>query len=406
MQIEIRPARPEEMDEQKRIALETNVLPPGFLSHEFINGITHDMTLCAFVDGNMATSYAAWPLIMRFNGKEAPVAGVSMVGTLPVYRKMGCLRKVHERHFDLLHEEGKRPISILFASQAAIYQRYGYAIVSTQNSYDIAPYDIQFREKKQINPKGKLVQLRDKNIEILDNIYREFTLLGTGYLIRDRFKWETGKLAPPVAPGGVQDQIIYEEAGVARGYVIYNVDPCLSSAGFGQRVTIREMAWLSISAYYGIWNYFTNMHLAQDIIWMHVPPDDPMPHLLLEPRKLNIKSGNGFLARIVDVEKAIPLRGYNEDGELVIEIVDDAICPWNNGTWHMIVSDGKASIKKTKKGPEVSMNANTLAMILFGQLSTTSASRMGIIDVKKKNVLIRYDRLLRTAYMPFCGDII
>ncbi|NLD39431.1 MAG: GNAT family N-acetyltransferase [Desulfatiglans sp.] len=406
MQIEIRPARPEEMEEQRRIARETNVLPPGFISHEFINGITHDMTLCAFVDDNMATSYAVWPLIMRFNGKDAPVAGVSMVGTLPVYRKMGCLRKVHERHFDLLHEEGKRHISILFASQAAIYQRYGYGIVSTQNSYDIAPYDIQFREKKQINPRGKLVQLRDKNIEILDSIYREFTIPRTGYLIRDRFKWETGKLAPPVAPGGVQDQIIYEEAGVARGYVIYNVEPNLSGAGFGQRVTIKEMAWLSTSAYYSLWNHLTNMHLAQNIIWMQAPPDDPMPHLLLEPRRLNIKSGNGFLSRIVDVEKAIPMRGYGEDGELVFEVHDDAICPWNNGTWHMIVSEGKASIKKTKKTPEVSMNANSLVMLLFGQLSATSAARMGIIDVKKKNVLIRYDRLLKTEYMPFCGDII
>ncbi len=405
MKIEIRPARPEEMPEIRKIAVETNVLLPGFISQEYINGMTHDITLCAFVDGNMATSYAAWPLIMRFNGKDAPVAGVSMVGTLPVYRKMGCLRKVHERHFEQLHDEEKRPISILFASQAAIYQRYGYAVVSTQNSYDISPGDIQFREKKHINPKGKLIQLRENGIEILDRVYREFTLPGTGYLVRDRFKWETGKLAL-AAPGVVLESIVYEQDGVAKGYVIYTVEPYLSSAGFGHRVTIKEMAWLNISAYYSLWKHFTNMHLAQNIMWMQVPVDDPMPHLLLEPRRLNVKSGNGFLARIVDLEKAIPMRGYNEDGELVFEIADDAICPWNNGTWHMIVSDEKVSIKKTKKAPEVSMNANSLVMLLFGQLSTTSAARMGIIDVKKKTDLNRYDRIFRTEYMPFCGDII
>ncbi len=50
---------------------------------------------------------------MRFNGKDAPVAGVSMVGTLPVYRKMGCLRKANERHFKLLHEEKGRSASCL-----------------------------------------------------------------------------------------------------------------------------------------------------------------------------------------------------------------------------------------------------------------------------------------------------
>lgn len=405
MGIKVRPARAEEMQEMRRIAIECNVLPPGFISQEFINGITHDMTLCAFVQGNMTTSYAAWPLIMRFNGKDAPVAGVTMVGTLPVYRKLGCLRKVHENHFKLLHEEGKRPVSILFASQAAIYQRYGYGIVSTQNSYDISPNDIQFREKKQINPKGKLIQLRENEVDILNNIYSKFTQPRTGYLLRDRFKWETGKLAP-AAPGVVLESIVYEEAGVARGYEIYTIESFVSSAGFGHRVTIREMAWLTISAYLSMWNHFTNMRLAQNIMWMQVPFDDPMPHLMLEPRRLNIKSGNGFLARIVDVEKAIPMRGYSEDGEIVFEIADDEICPWNNGQWHMAVSEGKASIKKTKKAPEVTMNANSLAMILFGQLSATSAARMGIIDVKKKNALIRYDRILRTEYMPFCGDII
>ena len=62
MQIEVRPALPVEMNEAKRIAEETNLLPPGFISPAYINGITPDMTLCAFVDGEMATSYASWPL--------------------------------------------------------------------------------------------------------------------------------------------------------------------------------------------------------------------------------------------------------------------------------------------------------------------------------------------------------
>ena len=99
MKMEIRPAKPEEMDEARRVAAETNVLPPGLISQEFINGITPDMTLCAFVDDELATSYASWHFNMRFNGIDAPVAGVSFVGTLPVFRRMGCLRKVHTRHF-------------------------------------------------------------------------------------------------------------------------------------------------------------------------------------------------------------------------------------------------------------------------------------------------------------------
>ena len=406
MQIEVRQARPEEMDEIRKIAADTNLLPPDFIPQAFINGVTPDMTLCAFVDGKAATSYAAWPFNMRFNGIDASVAGVSMIGTLPVFRRMGCLRRVHARHFELLHEEGKRPVSILFASQAAIYQRYGYAVVSTQNSYQIEPGNIRFRSLNHLNSTGKLMQLHENVLETLDKIYRQFSERRTGYLIRDKFKWDTGVLNPPTDPGMVHDKIVYEENGVPMGYIVYTVRPHLTDRGLGQMITIKDMAWLSISAYYGIWNYLTKMDLAHNIHWMQVPPDDPMPCLILEPASLNIKSTRGFLARIIDIEKAIPFRGYNEDGELFFEIAGDDMCPWNNGKWHMEISDGKGSITKTDKDPEISMGINSMAMMLFGQISATRAMRTGLAEVKKEDALTRFDRLLGTEYMPFCCDII
>ena len=402
MQIEVRPAKQEEMDEARRVAAETNVLPPGLISQVFINGITPDMTLCAFVDGELATSYASWPFTMRFNGIDAPVAGVSFVGTLPVFRRMGCLRKIHTRHFELMHEKGERPISILFASQATIYQRYGYAIVSTQNSYEIEPGNIQFKSLKHLNKTGKLKQLHKDEVDILDKIYRNFTTQRTGYLIRDKFKWETGVLNPPSAPDTVFDKVVYEENGIPLGYVIYTVEPHLQ----GHKISIRDMAWLSISAYYGIWSYFTKMDLANKIHWRQAPSDDPLPHLIVEPMRLNIKRTRGFLSRIVDIEKAIPFRGYNEDGELVFSIVDDEMCPWNNGTWCLKIKDGKGAIEKTDMQPEAAMTINSFAMIFSGQISATRAMRMGMIDVIKEDAVPVYDRLLKTLYMPFCCDII
>ena len=86
------------------------------------------------------------------------------------------------------------------------------------------------------------------------------------------------------------------------------------------------------------------MDLANRIHWMQAPPDDPMPYLIMEPNSLNIKSSRGFLARIVDIEKAISLRGYSEDGEVILRIENDDMCSWNNGTWLLKIKDGKGSI--------------------------------------------------------------
>ena len=406
MQIEVRPAKPEEMSEARRIADETLILPPGIIPEEFINKISHDMTLCAFVDGKMATTYASWPFIMKFNGMDAPVAGVSFVGTLPVYRRMGCLRKVHSKHFKVLHEEGKRSISILFASQSAIYQRYGYSVVATQNSYDIAPDKIKFQYPENISTAGTMKQVRENEVETLNKIYNKFTAFRTGYLVREKFKWETGVLNPTSIPGAALDKVVYEEDGEQRGYVIYTMEPHFTEHGIVQKTTIRDMAWLTISAWYGIWDFFTKMDLAQNIHWMQAPPDDPMPYLIQEPMELNIKSTRNLLARIIDIDKAMTVRGYNEDGELIFKIEDDAMCPWNNGTWQVNIKDGIATIEKSEKAPEVSMNINTMAILLFGQVSTSEAVKMGNMEIFKEDAIKKYDRLLSTEYMPFCCDII
>ncbi|HEY94994.1 MAG TPA: GNAT family N-acetyltransferase [Dehalococcoidia bacterium] len=67
----------------------------------------HDLTLCGFIDGKMVTSYAAWPLTIAMNGLEVPTARITMVGTVPVARRLGVLRKIMTKHFEIMHKEGK-----------------------------------------------------------------------------------------------------------------------------------------------------------------------------------------------------------------------------------------------------------------------------------------------------------
>lgn len=145
------------------------------------------------------------------------------------------------------------------------------------------------------------------------------------------------------------------------------------------------------------------MDLADTISWMQVPSDDPLAHLLLEPNKLNVRSSNGFLARIVDMKSATPQRIYREDGDITFEIID-GMCPWNDGRWRLEISNGKAMIEKTDRRPEMELPIDTLSMILFGQISVTRAARMGRLKTFGKESLLKFDRLFQTDYRPFCAD--
>jgi len=146
------------------------------------------------------------------------------------------------------------------------------------------------------------------------------------------------------------------------------------------------------------------MDLVHNITWRRVPTDDPLLHLLLEPRRLNITSHDGILARIVDVERALPKRRYREEGTLTFEILDD-LCSWNCGRWKLETSTTETSISRTTEKPQLSIPISTLAMLFFGQISATEAARMERLTVLEDSALPSWDRVMRTAYRPFCPDM-
>lgn len=402
MTVEIRPAHPEEM-EQFRHVISTALLmsPETFGTKEEIAS-SAQWTMCAFEDGKLATAYRSWPWQMRFNGEAIPVAGVNSIGTLPIYRRRGYVRKVHKAHFELLHEKGEQPIAILYASMAAIYQRYGYAVTSTYNTYNVEPRYLQF-SFPQVTP-GTFREVGDDEFGLLVDLYRRFRADKIGYIHRSRDQWNYDIMNQPPA-GGILNKFVYEEDSEPLGYVIYTVDH-IREAGPrrpNHRIIIRDLIWLTSSAYRAVWEYFASMDLAGYISWRRVPPDDPLPHVLLEPRMLNMTSHDGLMGCIVDVEQSMPKRGYSEEGELTFEIVDE-LCPWNQGRWKLETSITGSSISRTREGPQLVMPISTMAMLVFGQISASEAARMGRLDVNEDSSLSLWDKVMRTKYRPFCAD--
>jgi predicted acetyltransferase len=402
MSCEIRPIKPEELDEMNRI-VRINFAIPGEMKLK----MPSEWTLCAFCDGRMATTYAAWPLKMQLNGWQTPVSGVTMVGTLPAYRRRSYLREITSKHFRQLYERGEYAIAALNASQVAIYQRYGYAVVSTRNTYTVEPRLIELIDSAVVP--GEFHEAGDKETKTILNLYHRFGKPRTGYLKRNRaFEVAPGTpmtVVKSFTPSNIVNKVIYVESGKPTGYVIYTVGRDTRTANaMGQLVNITDMAWLTISSYWAIWQYFANMDLAKDIVWGRVPPDDPLPYLMLEPRSLSITCGDGLMGRLVDVNRALTLRPYSAEGKLAFEVRDD-FCDWNRGRWEADITKGGTTVRRSKRTPQLVMPVSTLAMLFFGQITASQAARMGRLDVSDKKALPLWDRVMHTEYRPFCADM-
>ena len=395
MKLEIRAARADEMEEFWCVVGSAFVQAP-----ERIHCEPPEYTLCVFKDGKIATTYIAYPETMCFNGNEAPVAAIADVVTLPIYRRRGYLRKLVTNHFERLHEQGEQSMAILWVTRVAIYQRYGYAVVATRNTYNVEPRYLEFTLAQEIP--GAFLEVGDNDFRLVEELYQSFRAERTGYLHRTPLVWERKILAPP-PKGGVLGKVVYEEEGKPLGYLVYTTETVDLPEYRGRGLIIRDLVWLRTSAYQAMWGYLSHMDLVGSILWQNVPPDDPLPHLLLEPRMLNVTLGDGIMARIVDVERALTLRRYPVAGTLTFEVLDE-LCPWNRGHWQLETSATEATARRTNTSPQLRMPVSTLAMIIFNQISATEAARMGRLDVLEPSALSLWDMVMRTSYRPFCAD--
>ena len=225
-----------------------------------------------------------------------------------------------------LHEQGERPLAVLFASQAAIYQRFGYAVVSTSHSYSIEPSYIQFNEPLEVPGTLRHVDPSpEADFGLLVGLYREFREQRTGYVHRGKAMWDAGVLSP-VSGEMVRTAVVYEEDGEAQGYCLYRTGPGAFSdpPEPNQQCIIDDIVWLNPRAYRAFWKNFSKLGLTRRIEWSPAPPDDPLPHLLLEPRQLRDRLSEQLLARIVDILGAFRARGYQESETLRFAITDDS----------------------------------------------------------------------------------
>src|SRR5215470_8563853 len=107
-------------------------------SHETDAEMQHDLvtfefdrSLAAFDGGDIVGTAGAFTFQMGVPGEIAPVAGVTAVSVLPSHRRRGILSSLMRRQLADVRERGET-VAALFASEAAIYGRYGYGPASAE----------------------------------------------------------------------------------------------------------------------------------------------------------------------------------------------------------------------------------------------------------------------------------
>ena len=405
--VEVRSANAEEMEDFRFIA-NLALAEHGNPKRDPVTFLQPEWSTCVFERGALATTFGAWPFSMRFNGERAHVAGVTAVGTDPTKRRRGYLRLAMEHSLDEQYERGQS-LAALYASQAGIYQRFGYAICSRRHRYEIDPYDLNFVDAP--TPTGTLSVSNAKDLAddaaVIRDLYRQYMQPRNGLLHRGLNLWSAEVLDEPedIHEGPVR-VLLYEEEGEALGYMVYTSteDRRLNDFSAGQRdhrMTIREYGWLTPEAYVAMWQFAASQDLSWRIYVNDAPSDDPIQHFARDPRTLRVQVADGILVRIVDLPRALMTRRYAVESELTLRVIDD-LCEWNQGTWKLSVGPEGADIRQVDESPQLTLDVFTLSHLATGALPASYAHRLGRIETDHRRDLVTADHLFATEYAMHC----
>ncbi len=412
MALEIRPFREEETEAFYRVPSivfgNYTGKPRDPERAEFI--LRPEWSMCAFEDGELATTYGAFPFQQRINGGVTRAAGVTVVGTLPHFRRRGHLRKIMETDFKRRYEERLEPLAILLASIAGIYQRYGYACVSTAVRFNIDPRWVNF-VPSMAPTTGTWREVTKEQQPLLQEMYDGFIEPRNGYLRRAQAMWDwqvhNGDTYDGLKPGPSL-LAVYEEHGEPQGYISWVPKYASSSpsdaGGPGQRIYVRDYVYNTPSAYRAIWEYLKRFDLASRIVIDAAPTDDPAFHVMVDPRELNAQHRDWLHGRIIDLERLLPLRPYGAEGRVVFEVTD-AMCPWNAGRWALEAGPEGSIVSRTSEAASLSLDISALAQLFYGQVSPTNAARYGRAEASPDADLKLWDAMWRTEYAPFCPNM-
>jgi predicted acetyltransferase len=360
--------------------------------------MARDRFLVAYDGAVPVGTTASLPFELTVPGGELGAGGVTWVGVLPSHRRRGILTQMMKIQLQDLHDRGE-PLAILWASEAAIYGRFGYGIAAPTVQLDADRSRFSLRDDP--GPRGAVRLIdRDEAGKVLPPIYDAVRRQVPGFTSRSALLWDLYRLADPEhwrRGGGPKFYAVLEFDGEAVGYTLYRIKLEWEEGFAKSQVRVLETCATSAAAERELWRFLFGIDLVARIQGRH-DPGSPLFLMVADPRSLMLRVTEGLWLRIVDLDAALTGRTYAADHTVVVEVRDE-LCPWNAGRWRM-----GSDVGRTEDDAELELDIADLASAYLGAFDFERLAAAQRVHELKPGALRRATDLFRTSRPPFCPE--
>jgi predicted acetyltransferase len=346
-------------------------------------------------------------------GAVLPLAAVTRVGVRADRTRRGLLTALMRAQLDDLRARGDA-LALLWASEAAIYGRFGYGVATRGASVRVRASRAALRPQA---PAGGTVRLLDaaEIPAVLSAVHDGLALRRPGGIPRSPAWWDTmltrfadDTLLAAVHTGNRGDDGFAlavvaappHSAPVPRGSALHS--------DLTRALQVIDLHAADTAAAAGLWRFLLGVDLVTHVLVENRPLDDPLDLLLAHPRERSVTTlADETWLRLVDVPAALAARAFPAAGgrtaPAVRLAVHDPLLPDNAGVYEL--GGGTA----TRVGPlgavraQLECDVAALAPAYLGDRAPSVLAATGWWTVHDPAAVAHADALFATDVAPWCG---
>ncbi|MGW0391445.1 GNAT family N-acetyltransferase [Streptomyces sp. NPDC003042] len=360
-------------------------------------------------DGEVLVGFmAAYDFRLSAPGTDLGCPGVTFVSVAPTHRRRGVLTALMGEQLRRAGAAG-HPLTALWASESAIYGRFGYGPATQGVTIEI---DSSRPLALRITPDPRPLRLLDPAdaLAVIGPYHEATRTTRAGRPSRGPERWteewlteqaeDDEELSPP------RIIVLGDPGEPVAGYVLYRTKPeddggPLRTPGL---VRVEELEADTPAAAAALWSCLASLDLTGKVSAWGRPADDPLLHFAADRDQVRVTAQFPALwLRLVDVRAALVARSWAAPVELVLELADVTL-PANAGRFRLKAGPGGATYEPARAEPDLTLDVRELAACYLGGTRMTELVAAGLVAERTPGTAAALDRALATGLLPHTAD--
>jgi predicted acetyltransferase len=352
----------------------------------------------AFDGSRIVGTLGVFSFTMTVPGGTIPVAGTTQVTVQVTHRRRGVFSEMMRAHLEEAVEHGDAGAA-LWASDSAIYGRFGYGMASWSTELANDRRHVDFHRLAADPAPVEIVdvdEVREPAITVYDRVRAEVP----GMMSHTAGWWDRVFSDMPWNRNGAGRARygLVTQGGVPTGWTKYRIKDRDEDDGHpSQDVVVVQLYADTPGAWSGLWSHVLSHDFGHTIHADVRPIDDPIHSLLGGVRRVRTRVSDGLWFRILDVPRVLEARSYDVADSVAITVNDPL--GFTTGSYRIEVESGSAAVAAAADG-EIAIDIEDLSALSLGGRSARELAAAGRIGGEAA-AIGRLDRLFRGRRAPW-----